>query len=36
VLQIRISICMNPHDFGLLDLHLESAFQIWIPDADAD
>jgi hypothetical protein len=27
---------MNPHDFGLLDPHPESAFQMRIPDADAD
>ncbi len=26
----------HPHDFGLLDPHLESAFQMRIPDADAD
>jgi hypothetical protein len=32
VLRIR----MNPHDFGLLDPHPESAFQMRIPDADAD
>jgi hypothetical protein len=25
-----------PHDFGLLDSHPESAFQMRIPDADAD
>jgi hypothetical protein len=33
---LRIRIRMNPHDFGLLDPHLESAFQMQIPDADAD
>jgi hypothetical protein len=27
---------MDPHDFGLLDPHPESAFQMRIPDADAD
>ncbi len=27
---------MDPHDFGLLDSHPESAFQMRIPDADAD
>jgi hypothetical protein len=32
VLRIR----MNPHGFGLLDPHPESAFQMRIPDADAD
>jgi hypothetical protein len=26
----------HPHDFGLLDPHPESAFQMRIPDADAD
>jgi hypothetical protein len=31
---LRIRIRMNPHDFGLLDP--ESAFQMRIPDADAD
>jgi hypothetical protein len=36
VLRIRIRIRMDPHDFGLLDPHPESAFQMWIPDADAD
>jgi hypothetical protein len=36
VLRIRIRIRMNPHDFGLLDPHPESAFQMRIPDADAD
>ncbi len=38
VLRIRICIRirMDPHDFGLLDPHLESAFQVRIPDADAD
>ncbi len=35
-IRIRIRIRMNPHDFGLLDLHPESAFQMRIPDADAD
>jgi hypothetical protein len=34
VLQIRI--CMDPHGFGLLDPHPESAFQMRIPEADAD
>jgi hypothetical protein len=33
---LRICIRMNPHDFGLLDPHPESAFQMRIPDADAD
>ncbi len=33
---LRIRIRMNPHDFGLLDPHPESAFQMRIPDADAD
>jgi hypothetical protein len=33
---LRIRIRMNPHDFGLLDPHPESAFQRRIPDADAD
>ncbi len=36
VLRIRIRIRMNPHDFGLLDPHPESAFQMRILDADAD
>jgi hypothetical protein len=27
---------MDPHDFGLLDPHPESAFQMRIPDADLD
>ncbi len=36
VLRIRIRIRMNPHGFGLLDPHPESAFQMRIPDADAD
>jgi hypothetical protein len=36
VLWIRIRIRMDQHDFGLLDPHPESAFQMWIPDADAD
>jgi hypothetical protein len=36
VLQIRIRIRMDPHDFGLLDPHPESTFQMRIPDADAD
>jgi hypothetical protein len=31
-----IRIRMDPHDFGLLDPHPESAFQMRIPDADAD
>jgi hypothetical protein len=26
----------DPHDFGLLDPHPDSAFQMRIPDADAD
>jgi hypothetical protein len=26
----------HPHDFGLLDPHPESAFQMQIPNADAD
>jgi hypothetical protein len=25
---------LHPHDFGLLNLHPESAFQMWIPEAD--
>jgi hypothetical protein len=33
VLRIRIHIRMNPHDFGLLDPHPESVFQMRIPDA---
>jgi hypothetical protein len=33
---LRIRIRMNPHDFGLLDPHPESVFQMRIPDADAD
>jgi hypothetical protein len=33
---LRIRIRMDPHDFCLLDPHLESAFQMRIPDADAD
>ncbi len=33
---LRIRIRMNPHGFGLLDPHPESAFQMRIPDADAD
>jgi hypothetical protein len=36
VLRIRIRIRMDPHGFGLLDPHPESAFQMRIPDADAD
>jgi hypothetical protein len=36
VLRIRIRIRMNPHDFGLLDPHPESVFQMRIPDVDAD
>jgi hypothetical protein len=38
VLRIRIRICirMNPHGFGLQDPHPESAFQMRIPDKDAD
>ncbi len=35
-IRFRIRIRMNPHDFGLLDPHPESAFQMRIPDADAD
>jgi hypothetical protein len=35
-IRIRIRIRMNPHDFGPLDPHPESAFQMRIPDADAD
>jgi hypothetical protein len=27
---------MDLHDFGLVDPHPESAFQLWIPDADPD
>jgi hypothetical protein len=27
---------MNLHDFGLLDPHPESAFQMQIPEADAN
>jgi hypothetical protein len=33
---IRIRICIDPHDFGLLDPHPKSAFQMRIPDADPD
>jgi hypothetical protein len=33
---LRIRIRMNPHGFGLQDPHPESAFQMRIPDADAD
>jgi hypothetical protein len=33
---IRFRIRMDPDDFGLLDPHPESAFQMRIPDADAD
>jgi hypothetical protein len=33
---LRIRIRMDPHDIGLLDPHPESAFQMWIPDADTD
>jgi hypothetical protein len=36
VLRIRIRIRMDPHGFCLLDPHPESAFQMLIPDADAD
>ncbi len=36
VLRIRIRIRMDPHDFGLLDPHPESAFKMRIPAADAD
>jgi hypothetical protein len=36
VLRIRIRIRMNPYGFSLLDPHPESAFQMRIPDADAD
>ncbi len=35
VLRIRIRIRMNPHDFGLLAPHPESAFQMRIPNADS-
>jgi hypothetical protein len=35
-IRIRIRIRMDPHDFGPLDPHPESAFQMRIPDADAD
>jgi hypothetical protein len=31
---LRIRIRMDLHDFGLLDPHPESAFQMRIPDAD--
>jgi hypothetical protein len=34
VLRISIRIRMDLHDFGLLDPHPESAFQMRIPDAD--
>jgi hypothetical protein len=27
---------MDPHDFAFLDPHPESAFEMRIPDADAD
>jgi hypothetical protein len=33
---LRIRIRMDPQDFGLLDPHSESAFQILILDLDAD
>jgi hypothetical protein len=33
---LRIRIRMNPHDFGFLGPHPESAFQMRIPDADPD
>jgi hypothetical protein len=33
---LRIRIRLDPHDFGLLDPHPESAFEMRIPDADAD
>jgi hypothetical protein len=33
---LRIRICMDPHDFGLLDPHPESAFQMPIPDGETD
>jgi hypothetical protein len=38
VLRIRIyiRIRMDPHDFGLLNPHPESAIQMRIPDSDAD
>jgi hypothetical protein len=36
MLRIRIRICMDLHDFGLLDPHPESASQMRIPDAEAD
>ncbi len=32
MLRIRIHIRMDPHDFGLLDPHSESAFQMQIRD----
>jgi hypothetical protein len=32
----RIRMRMDPHDFSLLDPHPEFAFQMRIPDADAD
>ncbi len=36
VLRIRIRIRMDPHDFGLLNPHSESALKMRIPDTDAD
>jgi hypothetical protein len=33
---LRIRIRMDPNDFGLLDPHPESAFQMRIPYADPD
>jgi hypothetical protein len=36
MLQIRIRICMDLHDFDLLDPHPESALRMRIPDADTD
>jgi hypothetical protein len=33
---LRILIRMDPHGFCLLDSHPESAFQMRIPDAEAD
>jgi hypothetical protein len=33
---LRIRIRMDSHDFGLIDLHSESAVQMQIPDTDTD
>ncbi len=33
---LRICICTDTHDFCLLDSNQESAFQMRVPDADAD